>query len=574
MKQTIIYMVALILLCSNVLGYGMLPELDKGQPTIITNVTSNNYIIINVTNNITTYTNFTNNISMNYTNYVNFTNNITNDITTYLNITNNVTNNITIDNNYYSGWLTIVNNNTINITNNNTYYLPEMTINITNNITENINNIVNITTSGDNSNITLINNIYNISNNFTEIYNDTNIFNAINYVNTTTNIENLGFNTTLQLKSYFDTNYYSIFNPTKYLNNTIFNNLTNNYIVEFQNNSLTNSPIKHTITDEDTIKIYDDLLYIDNTNSMIGININDSETTYSQTFQVTTKIKHGLGNINSTTTYDIDTNSTLVILSSNKQLDLVDASNIYVNGQTYFVFSKINTTYFYLSGNITNLNFNSWSYQQAPYIDVNGASNTERGYSISSNGTWVWATGVQADSNNSRYCLQSNETYFNNGNDAWCVNSNGNMEIFGNLLTQGFYAEIFNTTSTTKTMTTRYVYYNLTSYESSDLNGWIYLGNGYLQCNQSGNYNVDYSINSAVDNNDVLYYKLFKNDIEINKSLSIIRYANGKYEPITFSFYLSLNKDDIINLRVADQTRNGATLSEDNRNIRLNRIGN
>ena len=67
----------------------------------------------------------------------------------------------------------------------------------------------------------------------------------------------------------------------------------------------------------------------------------------------------------------------------------VQGSTIYINNTAYLVFSIINSTHLRIFGNLS-FSSNNWSWQQAPFIDVNGPESTARGYSWSQDGQWQW----------------------------------------------------------------------------------------------------------------------------------------------------------------------------------------
>lgn len=371
-------------------------------------------------------------------------------------------------------------------------------------------------------------------------------------------------------------NYLSItdqrYNDTTLINSKI--NGTNNYIAMFSNSTLVNSPIQRIVTDEDNLLFYNGDFYIDDTNGMVGVNILSGTETYNQAFTVRSSLKSVSGNL-TCSTYNSTSNTTLCSSTSVLPEPLVDASTIW-NGTTnlYYVFNIASNTSLYVIGNRTGIKLTNWSYKQAPYIDVNGDSTEERGYTISSNGSWEWAMYSPYDTNNSQFCVQNRNAWFNNQSDAFCIDTSGNMNVNGKLLANGYYGEIFNSTSTTRTLTTQNVWYNLTSYGSGELSGWTYLGNGALRCDQAGLYNVAFEMSASVNNNDVVQYQFILNNVAITKSVITQRYSTGQQDVITGLFLQRFNVNDVIQLQVQDTSRNGAILSQDNRNIIVQRIGN
>lgn len=372
--KNIMITIFLFIVCS-IYVYGIITPVQPLNPnTQITdtpfqtsqNTTTN--INISVTNNITTINNFTtiinitNNISTMTQNNFSIINNIT--------VVNNITNNIS--NNFYAGWLNTVYNvtNVINVTNNITFVVAEMTINITNNITTNNNYMINITlTNNVSTNVTIIQNIYNITNNFTVEYNDTSIMNKLNAINTTSNIQSLGFNTTTQLLS----------------------------------------------------------LFVPYTNAI---------------------------------------------------------QNIFL-GQ----------------------------------------------FNLSTNGT---------------------------------INS------------KGTYGEIFNSTNETTpiTMTTKDVWYDIIYFQSGEMSGCVLINNNTLNVYSGGLYDISYTINGNVNNNDDIEMQLLVNGIVNRKGNSKMRYSNGLNEISTIRFLTRLNDNANITLQIRDLTRNGAVYTYYNKELIVNKIGN
>jgi len=308
-------------------------------------------------------------------------------------------------------------------------------------------------------------------------YNDTVLINA---VNTTVNIQGLGFNTTAQLNNVYLGIYDQRYNDTLLISNRagpgscpanqfvvntttggvqcleesdpkfiaanstiwaaingkVSGNGTTNYIAMWQNGSLVDSPIHRTISDEDNLQFYDGGLYIDDTNGMVGINVPNGEPqSYISAFTVQSELHEGTGTITLVSS-DYDGYSTGVTSTDPLPESFVDAGTVTINevGLTVYIYSVTNLTYFRIRGNIPGNHVSTnWSWQQAPYIDVNGPANTERGYTISSDGAWQWAMMTPDDSNNTQFCLQNRNAWFNGQNYAYCADSNGDMIIYGDL---------------------------------------------------------------------------------------------------------------------------------------------
>lgn len=525
-------------------------------PSSQTNISNNNYIVVNITNNITNNvtTLVTNNITNNFTSWLNqsyyitnnLTNNITNivenNVTTYINFTNN------ISNNYYAGWLTIVNNITENITVNVTTInniTNPITVNITTNSNETIIQQVNVTLVTENltNNIT-INNYYNLTNSITP------------YLLTSNTSSDIDFNVTYMFES-------------------LYYNLTTNYIPQYNGSSLIDSPIQRIITDEDTLLFYDGDLYIDDTNGMVGVNIELGTESYNQAFQVNSKLIDGTGTISSTGVYDSVLNYTVFTTTNPIPEPLSDATTIRFGGNTYFVFNTINSNTLGIQGNhsvaITSSN---WTWKQSPYIDVNGGEDEERGYTISQDGEWKWALLSPRNENSSQFCIQSSDKYFTTGNLCqMSMDTNGNVNVGGTLLAQGFYGGIYNTSTGTTTMTLQTVWYNLTGFTSDTSNG-IIIGNSDMRVNQSGTYVISYYVSGSVNGADDISMRISVNNVSIAKSVSTIRYANGVSNVASWSMLYKFNVNDVITMQVSDLSSNNKIFTSNNKNIIMYRIGN
>jgi hypothetical protein len=216
--------------------------------------------------------------------------------------------------------------------------------------------------------------------------------------------------------------------------------LTNGYIPYFMNGNLQNSPLFRSISGDELLA-YDGDLYIDDSNGLVGVNIvGGVSQSYSQAFVVQSEVHQGIGNI-TIVGLDYDGYSTGVIATDVLPVSFADASTVVVGetGMAVYVFSVQNSTHFRVRGTVGPVTFTStnWSWQQAPFIDVNGPSNTERGYSLSSNGTWQWAMYVPDDSNDTKFCIQNRNAWFGGQNNALCIDEFGTTTIYGELLASG-----------------------------------------------------------------------------------------------------------------------------------------
>lgn len=437
----------------------------------------------------------------------------------------------------------------------------KITLNTTNYNTNVI--IVNIT-----NNITVyINNTNNITNNFT-FY----IANKTEYNNITNNITN----------NFITVNNFTITNTSNEVfitNNLHADNIFANYFYGLLNwSNILNNPIQVFFTDEYYATIFNNLIYMDITNQMVGINMNQGEETHAQAFTVQSLNNHVNGTLTSTGIYNSTINTTIFTSSTIIPNNLVDASSIYNSSiYKYYVFNKINNTALLIIGNITaGIILSNWSYKQAPYIDVNGGQEEERGYTISENGVWKWAVLTPNNDNSSSLCFQSSEKYFTSTefNCQLQLNTNGDVDIGGTLNAKGFYGEIYNITSTTKTLTTQNVWYNLTNFGGGEFNGLSYDGDGIISINTSGLYLITYFISATLSANNNIEYQLIYNNSVIDKSKTLVRYTTGYYTPISLSLYYRLNANTKIYLQARNIDSGGRILSEDNRNINLLRVSN
>ena len=135
------------------------------------------------------------------------------------------------------------------------------------------------------------------------------------------------------------------------------------------------------------------------------------------------------------------------------------------------------------------------------------------------------------------------------------------------------YAEAYNSTSgSTITMTTQSAYYNVSGMLGGLINGWT-LNSGYiLNCNNSGTYEITYSIVGSVNNNDNVQYEVFVNNVAEAKSFSTFRYASGVVSSSGFSLLRTFNLGDNVTLRIGDSTRAGAVFTYSNRELYIHEM--
>jgi len=211
------------------------------------------------------------------------------------------------------------------------------------------------------------------------------------------------------------------------------NSLSDGYVPYSANGTLLKSPIYYELTDEAYMNFFPDrVFYLDDTNGVAGINM-PVEESHKANWQVTSKLVTGYGLL-STISYDEINDQTLVLNDINFSNNIDASSNVIINGTYYFVNEIVSENELYLRGNVSFTN-ESFNIKIAPYSDVFGPSNTERGYSISDDkGNWQWAMYIPDDSNNTKLCFQNRK--YPTG-DLFCLSDDGNMEVLGTLKAKG-----------------------------------------------------------------------------------------------------------------------------------------
>jgi len=129
------------------------------------------------------------------------------------------------------------------------------------------------------------------------------------------------------------------------------------------------------------------------------------------------------------------------------------------------------------------------------------------------------------------------------------------------------YGEIFNTTAgITLVMTTQNVYYNISGMGTTGLLGNFYItsDNG-LVANRTGIYEITFVFSGSVNNNDLLNFRFIINSNADATSWQGVRFSSGLANAVTLHSLQTLNQGDVIRVQVRDTTRNGTTLTMDNR---------
>jgi hypothetical protein len=353
----------------------------------------------------------------------------------------------------------------INISNYNTYVTQNITQYCTNNFTNDIYFTNNIT-----NDIYFTNNITN--NNYLNITNDNYITIDLNGTGTGF-IKDLGFNTTYELKNYFDTLYYSILNPYNFVNYTVntLHNFYNKTDIDFMllsymtklDFSVDNISIwagidsKLNITDER----YNDTALINSVNSNLSFAIMNNATILNNTI--------------------LDVNNTLynmIININSSALGNMTALQTTLNNAITNNISLLNTTLINsINGNYTSLNNNLGT-----AINNNiSLLNTTLINSIIGNFSALNLSFVTADDGLRNAFLNNDTANFlilNNsintkgtliGNNVW----QGNNYFIGNVTVYNGTQTNFNTSIIVSIGTT--VYFNVTY-------GNVYIGN-FLRVN-------------------------------------------------------------------------------------------
>jgi hypothetical protein len=157
---------------------------------------------------------------------------------------------------------------------------------------------------------------------------------------------------------------------------------------------------------------------------------------------------------------------------------------------------------------------------------------------------------------------------------SFSVAPNGDTVIGGTLLANGFYGEGYNSTNLALTMTTQSVWYNITGFFSGEMSGWNLSNSFIFTCTQAGLYDVYYSFNGAVNNNDIVQYRFLVNNVLESKGDITMRYSNAQSEVVNVRFLRRFAVGDVVYIQVMDTSRNGAINTFDNRNVMMIRIGN
>jgi hypothetical protein len=169
------------------------------------------------------------------------------------------------------------------------------------------------------------------------------------------------------------------------------------------------------------------LIWITDANYKIaGIN----ELSGSATFQVGTVWRDKTGTI-STSTYDPVDDQTLVLISGGgSTYGLDDGSLVNVSETLHYINEVINLTSFYIEGNYT-FSGETWAAKQAPYVDVSGSTEEERGYSWSTDGDWKYSQFITHNTNDSELCMVSRTNLLG---FLQCLKDNGNLYQQGNMI--------------------------------------------------------------------------------------------------------------------------------------------
>jgi len=258
--------------------------------------------------------------------------------------------------------------------------------------------------------LTLLNNQFNISNTYIQQFNSTSLINSlnnsINNVNTSTNIKSLGFNLTTELKSYFDSLYYSITNPNQFINNTV-NNL-NNYYLKNQTYNQTE---------------------VNNLLSNINSSNNNSINVLNQSLQ--NEINARIGNDTEIRNSLNNTNNTLNNNVTNLQNQITSIGNWTKDRVNYYNSTTSDNRFINVAGDtmtgtlgVTNINFS-----QTPTITCANASIGQLFYDINEKALSYKVNGICLQIGEELYIPATNKLGFqiNNGQAVYINGAQGSQ---------------------------------------------------------------------------------------------------------------------------------------------------
>ena len=423
--------------------------------------------------------------------------------------------------------------------------------------------------------ITLNGSTFNINDTYVNSkWNDTVL---INVINTTSNIQSLGFNTTAQLTSYYNTLYndtaaYLAIDATK-LN--ITDQRYNDTALANQKALPGNCPSGQYVVNTTTSGVQ--CAVVNATGDGTGGWTNNSVNTSTS---LTVNINAPSNGINIGGHISVAQNYILDVIQNSSANAVIGVENTNTGG---FSGVDLYTSSGTLAGGYGYGNSGTGMYAGYYYIDGTNApigffsGGSFRGV-LTTGGLWGINTASPATT------LDVNGTITEQGatlnakyNDSAkinAVNTTANIESLG--FTNIDYAEAFNTTTGGNvTMTTQNVFYNVSGLGAGELLGWQLLSGQFLNCTDAGLYQVIYNINGAVNNNDVIEYQVIINTTTVeSKGFISYRYSTGLNAFASKTFNRRFSVGDRIFIQYRDTTRAGAVFTYASREITINKIGN
>lgn len=169
------------------------------------------------------------------------------------------------------------------------------------------------------------------------------------------------------------------------------------------------------------------------------------------------------------------------------------------------------------------------------------------------------------------YLLAGGNTSYINFNETK-LNETINARINISDIDAEYYGELYNSSSSTLTMTTQNVLYNITGFYSGESNGVI-LSNNNMRVNKSGLYIISYSVSGSLVVNNDLEFAILINGVKQNKS-SVINHYQTTYSVVNMLYMQRLNVNDTVVLSVLNLDSSGRVITFTNRNIIIYKVSN
>jgi hypothetical protein len=150
-----------------------------------------------------------------------------------------------------------------------------------------------------------------------------------------------------------------------------------------------------------------------------------------------------------------------------------------------------------------------------------------------------------------------------------------NLTTTGTINSRGTYSEMLNNTAAgTLTMTTQNVWYNVSGLALGHTTPGFTIISGYrLNVSETGTYMIGYAISGAINNNDNAEFQITVNGVG-QEGTQVLRFSNAIPGQISDTYIDNLNAGDLVVLQIRDQTRNGAVMTYQNREVSIVKVGN